>query len=719
MPTESPLLVAARSYCQRGWSVVPIPLKKKGPILRAWQTLRLSEGQLFQHFNGTGNIGIILGSASGGLVDVDLDCPEAIEKAGQFLPPTEAKTGRASALSSHWWYRLSAPTPPMKFVWPATKKTIVELRSDGQQTVVGPSVHPSGELYDILDGTPAEVDSSRLIAALTALADEIRGPQAAPIPGPAPSDVEKRAIAYLATMAPAISGSGGHNATYAAATVLVHGFGLSKESALWLLIEHYNSRCVPPWSDRQLAHKVADAASKPHDRPHGWLLERPEDLQGVDLSGFRMETAFPGSKTARKGESAQDYSIITPKLPAQFPTHLLSVPGFIGELMAWNLATATRPQPILALSGAIALQAVLAGRKVRDERGGRTNLYIVNVGESGSGKDHARKCNKSILFEAGLQALEGPEDLASDAGLMSSVESSPAILFQLDEFGRFLQTIGDPRRMPHLYNVIGVLMKLFSSAGSIYTGKAYAERNKNRAIDQPCVSVLGTTIPENFYDALTAASLSDGFMGRVLVFEGVSIPSRERRKLEKVPASLVKTAVAWGDVKCGGNLSGDHPQPHEVPYTHGAAQVFDRFASEADEAGKTPVGRALWSRAEEKACRLALIYACSAASRMPLEINRDAATWACELSGYLTRRILELAGEWVADGVFDSKQKRVIRIIRDSGGRISRSDLCRKCQFLTQRERKEILDNLVETCCISVEVEETITRKSIVYQLNF
>ena len=40
------------------------------------------------------------------------------------------------------------------------------------------------------------------------------------------------------------------------------------------------------FAEKELRHKVSDAASKPHDRPHGWLrdAEKPGDMGGVDLS---------------------------------------------------------------------------------------------------------------------------------------------------------------------------------------------------------------------------------------------------------------------------------------------------------------------------------------------------------------------------------------------------------------------------------------------------
>lgn len=94
------------------------------------------------------------------------------------------------------------------------------------------------------------------------------------------------------------------------------------------------------------------------------------------------------------------------------------------------------------------LQAVLAGRKVRDERGNRTNLYVVCLAGSGSGKDNARLINKAVLFKAGLNGLEGNEDLASDAGLVTAVEAEPAILFQIDEFGRHGSAPLATRRRP-------------------------------------------------------------------------------------------------------------------------------------------------------------------------------------------------------------------------------------------------------------------------------
>ena len=72
MTAEMGPLEVAKSYCQRGWSVVPVPYKEKGPKIREWTKLRLNKADLPRYFDlPAKNIGVLLGEPSGGLVDID------------------------------------------------------------------------------------------------------------------------------------------------------------------------------------------------------------------------------------------------------------------------------------------------------------------------------------------------------------------------------------------------------------------------------------------------------------------------------------------------------------------------------------------------------------------------------------------------------------------------------------------------------------------------
>src|SRR5262249_20789517 len=50
------------------------------------------------------NVGVLLGEPSGGLIDIDLDCREAVELAASLLPHTGAVFGRSSKRRSHHVY---------------------------------------------------------------------------------------------------------------------------------------------------------------------------------------------------------------------------------------------------------------------------------------------------------------------------------------------------------------------------------------------------------------------------------------------------------------------------------------------------------------------------------------------------------------------------------------------------------------------------------------
>lgn len=85
------------------------------------------------------------------------------------------------------------------------------------------------------------------------------------------SDRIEGARRYLAKLPTAVAGQGGHPATYRAASILAHGFDLPYDDAWALLTEWNQSHCLPPWTEKDLRHKLNDAYAKPHNRPKGWI----------------------------------------------------------------------------------------------------------------------------------------------------------------------------------------------------------------------------------------------------------------------------------------------------------------------------------------------------------------------------------------------------------------------------------------------------------------
>jgi len=141
------------------WCPIPIPEGRKGPILTDWPNFKLKDGYRWKD----PGVGIILGAKSGGLVDADLDAPEALEFAPLVLPKTPFIFGRDSSWRSHYLYRIIdlKGKQPLALKDPEIGDVLIELRLShqkngefrAQQTLFPPSIHPSGEPIEWVDLT--------------------------------------------------------------------------------------------------------------------------------------------------------------------------------------------------------------------------------------------------------------------------------------------------------------------------------------------------------------------------------------------------------------------------------------------------------------------------------------------------------------------------------------------------------------------------------------
>lgn len=190
---------------------------------------------------------------------------------------------------------------------------IIDIRGDGGYVLGLGALHPSGRPYRMwrfwtpkmkasipvfdpawLDGLkwspPEKVTDLKVWLGERAQEAELR----------AVGDDErvKRASAYLATIDEAIEGQGGDRQTFYAACRMVQGFDLDVDTAFRLLVDEYNPRCRPPWTEEALAHKVmcADNIQGPK---RGWLLAERRRAGGIrtipeavlDESDFEGSTA--------------------------------------------------------------------------------------------------------------------------------------------------------------------------------------------------------------------------------------------------------------------------------------------------------------------------------------------------------------------------------------------------------------------------------------------
>jgi hypothetical protein len=255
----------AYDYFLLGWHLLPVQPGKKVPFGR-WGGKELGPDTPPGHWRRHPelNLGIGTGPVSGVFaLDIDpakggLDTLRAYQSKHGPLP--EAPLVRTGSGGWHVY-----------FEWPADQEVTnsagklgpgLDVRGIGGYVVAPPSLHPNGRRYAWhpgrapWDGVLPPPAPSWLLVLL------------APHPAP-PADIVplvqdisadekvRRCLAYVATMPPAISGSGGHEATFRVA-LACRGFDLDEDQALGVLRE-FNLQCQPRWSAPELQHKVRSA----------------------------------------------------------------------------------------------------------------------------------------------------------------------------------------------------------------------------------------------------------------------------------------------------------------------------------------------------------------------------------------------------------------------------------------------------------------------------
>ena len=367
------------------------------------------------------------------------------------------------------------------------------------------------------------------------------------------------------------------------------------------------------------------------------------------------------------------------------------------------------PNHVMAFCGALSLQAFLSGRKVRDPGDNRTNIYLLGLAHSSAGKDHPRKVNTRIVHEAGLADCLG-ERFASGEGIQDALFLTPSMLFQTDEIDGILQSINKARDARH-EAIMSTFLTMYSSANSVFPMRRKAGKDSPGVIDQPCLVIFGTAIPNHYYEALSERMLTNGFFARMLILESGPRPKGQEPVIRDLPERVIETARWWANLRPGtGNLRDWHPVPIVVEQTDEAKRLLVGTREEAEaeyaraEKKRDPVGTTVWGRVSEQTRKLALIHAVSESHESPL-IDVAAVEWASRFVMHQTRRMLFQAAAHVAENPFDALCLKVMRKLSgEPDGTLPHSVLLKRMKGVNAKQFAELIETLVQRGDIEVVI---------------
>jgi hypothetical protein len=287
---ELSLLDAACLCAERGLHVIPVWRVKDGvcpchakaacvspgkhPAFDGWQVAASTDFSAIKEWFSADryNIGVVCGPSNIVVVDVDprnggAETFARLTESHGALP--ETVTADSGGGGTHYVFRRPVGDLVSKL------GSGVDLLRDNRQFLVEPSTHPSGGMYRWRQGHAPDEHAIAVLpeAWLRLVRTQPTQRSVSKMPAIITTDARvERARRYLAKMPAAVSGDNGHTQTFNAVAHVMIGFDLDPDTTFNIIADDYNGRCDPPWSERELRHKIRSVAEKCH-RERGYLLQ--------------------------------------------------------------------------------------------------------------------------------------------------------------------------------------------------------------------------------------------------------------------------------------------------------------------------------------------------------------------------------------------------------------------------------------------------------------
>lgn len=493
-------------YFERG--LVVIPLRGKIPVIKNWSLFAQKRPSnllidLWGKKYPRNNIGLLTGKLSG-IIAIDIDKDSALK----LVPPSPfVKKGKKGET------RFFKYNGEINF---KRHDLGIELLSDGNQTVLPPSIHPEtgkpyvwNGLYSLIDGDIDELpDLDKDFYKKTSMIPVERGTET----------------------------SGRHNKLIEICSSMI-GRGEDPTSIVEELMKYDEENHPDPYFyDKSEPHGGTgfNAALQMYASVSQTIQRR-----GGDPSPKKIEIAIGESEIERIIKEEDKKAV---KIKASFP----EPPGMIKEIRDYILDASHKPRVGFATASAMSLIGVVSSNKVR-YKSSTPNLYQLLIADSGEGKDVPLKAPKKVLIKAGLLRYIGLDSYRGDKSVVKKFEGQRERIDTLDEVSKLFRSINS-RNNSFQSNIAETLTELWNSSHELFMGHTTSEGTTGMVFN-PCLSIMGATTPNSFSETFSSSNIMQGFGGRfVYHFDDSRVELRmvdEKEPSEKI----LKFLEYWGKMK--------------------------------------------------------------------------------------------------------------------------------------------------------------------------
>lgn len=379
------------------------------------------------------------------------------------------------------------------------------------------------------------------------------------------------------------------------------------------------------------------------------------------------------------------------------------------------------------MQAALSVGSVAAGRMYRTDMNNFSSLFFMCIAKSGQGKENVKTVVESILDKADHSELMAGDGYTSSGAIYSLLRYKPTHITVMDEFGKRLESISKASNS-NKEDALQVLMETWGRCHGVLRPDNYSmmtlnQKQQKEAMDRstikPAITLVGMSVPKNFYGALSTGRIVDGFLNRFIVVES-HVPRSVGRMIPYVEPP--KAVYDWvTDIRQTNNeieqIARDNAEldfkQRILTFDDDSKNLLEKLAYDlVDQQNKLEKEglEVLLSRTREKAMRLALIGAL-ADNKRARTISGDITQWAIDYVYYYDQLLIESCKDKVAGSEMEGRIKQILSFIRSQGEwGISKRDIDRREIFRSMKsyEVKEIIERLKN----SGEIQEKDVKKS-------
>jgi hypothetical protein len=661
-------LELALAYAEHGISVVPLQRHNKVPPkeLGSWEKYKKQQPtteEINTWFKDRNDLVVAL--VCGDFIVADADTPEAVAWADKNLPPTPFKVTTGKGV--HYYYN-----NPENFTTYVAKRTVgcdpaklIDIRGTGGLIIAPHNIHASGAIYMPkvihdwqLDDISDLPDFTKELWVMITGAEKSNGK---PIQTPLSLDGVSQ-------------GSRNDQAARIAGYLIAKNLNTD---FVHFFVDSWNQQNDPPLPDSEIKTTV-NSIQKTHDR---------------------------------KNQHAPAY--ISKSVDVTEPNDLYEPPGILKDIYNYSEEVAQISQPALSMQASLALGSVALGRMYKTDMNNFSSLFFMCIAKSGQGKENVKTVIEAILEQSEYLDLMAGDGYTSSGAIYSLLRYKPTHITVMDEFGKRLESISNASNS-NKEDALQVLMETWGRCHGIlrpdnYSMMTLTQKQQKEALDRstvkPAITLVGMSVPKNFYGALSTGRIVDGFLNRFIVVES-TLPRvvGKMKKFVKPSKSISDWVIGVREVQnemeqiSRDNAELDFKQ-RLITFNDESKILLEKLAYDlVDQQNKLEKEglEVLLSRTREKAMRLAMICAL-ADSKSAKTIKPEFTKWAIDYVMYYDQLLIESCRDKVAGSEMEGRIKQILSFIRSQGEwGISKRDIDRREIFRSMKsyEVKEIIERL-------------------------